>query len=273
MLPMILLTLQAIIVIIGTLWFSRWVGRHDPNGWRTWGWGALAFVASQVARIPLLLAFSTLFAQGSELSQDQIFWINFVILTVTSGLFEETARYIVLRWLAKGARRWQDGVMFGAGHGGIEAILIMGGAAINGIVLLSMSDTLLAQAEAVSAEQVEALATQIDALRNIAWWQSLLGVWERVLAITFHIAASLWVLRAVREGEWQWWAYAALLHMAFNALALIMLQYGGAVAAEVALTGFTLISLWIIRREVGGGDEGVVSTRHARVATNGEMNE
>ncbi len=252
MIPMILLMLQAIIVIIGTLWFSRWVGRRLQVRWKTWGWGALAFVASQVARIPLLLAFNAFFVVplGSELSQDQIFWINFVILTVTSGLFEETARYIVLRWLAKGARRWQDGVMFGAGHGGIEAILIMGGATINGIVLLSMGDTLLAQAEAASPEQVEALATQIDALRNLAWWHPLLAIWERVLAITFHIAASLWVLRAVRESEWQWWAYAALLHMGFNALALIVLQYGGAVAAEVALTGFTLISLWIIRREV-----------------------
>ena len=135
---------------------------------------------------------------GIELSQNQIFWINLLILSVTSGLFEETARYIVFRWLAKDARRWQDGVMFGAGHGGIEAILLVGGAAINGVVLLSTADTLLAQMEAVNPEQVDVLAAQIDLLRNIAWWQPLLTVWERVLAITFHIAASLWVLRAVR---------------------------------------------------------------------------
>jgi len=129
-------------------------------------------------------------------------------------------------------------------------------AAINGIVLLSTADTLLAQVEAASPEQVEVLTAQIEALRHIAWWHPLLAIWERILAITFHIAASLWVLRAVREGEWQWWLYAALLHMAFNASALIVLQYGGAVAAEVALTGFTLISLWIIKNHVYYEDEG-----------------
>ncbi|MGB0389784.1 MAG: hypothetical protein ACPGWR_33605, partial [Ardenticatenaceae bacterium] len=53
-----------------------------------------------------------------------------------------------------------------------------------------------------------------------------------------------------REGEWQWWAFAALLHMALNVLALIALQYAGAVAAEVALTIFALIPLWIIRRHI-----------------------
>ena len=269
MMPMALLTVQAVVTIVGVLWFSRWVGQRLQASWGTWGWGALAFVGSQAARIPLLLAFNALFVvpEGSELSQDQIFWINLAILGITSGLFEETARYIVFRWLAKGARRWQDGIMFGAGHGGIEAMLIVGGAAINGIVLLSTADTLLAQMEATSPEQVEVLASQIELLRNIAWWQPLLTIWERVLAITFHIAASLWVLRAVREGEWQWWAYAALLHMAINALTLIALQYGNAIVAEVVLTGLTLISLWIIRREVFGGDEGAVST------TNGEISE
>ena len=192
---------------------------------------------------------------GIELSQNQIFWINLLILSVTSGLFEETARYIVFRWLAKDARRWQDGVMFGAGHGGIEAILLVGGAAINGVVLLSTADTLLAQMEAVNPEQVDVLAAQIDLLRNIAWWQPLLTVWERVLAITFHIAASLWVLRAVREGKWQWWAFAALLHMAFNAVALIALQYGGAIVAEIVLTIFTLLPLWIIGRVINSPSE------------------
>jgi uncharacterized membrane protein YhfC len=169
-----------------------------------------------------------------------------VVLTLTAGLFEETARYVVLRWLAKGARGWNNAVMFGAGHGGIEAILLVGGAAIANLVLLGQGDTLLAQLQATSPEQAEALAAQLEALRNLDWWLPFLAIWERVLAITFHIAASILVMRAVQTRRAIWWALAVGLHTALNAIALIALEYGGTVAAEVALTLFSGLTVYII---------------------------
>ena len=69
MMPIILLTLQAVVVIVGTLLFSWSVQRRLETRWRTWGWGALAFVGSQVARIPLLIAFNALFGQTEKVAQ------------------------------------------------------------------------------------------------------------------------------------------------------------------------------------------------------------
>jgi len=243
----VLVAIQGITVIVGTIALGWWLRRRLAARWSTWAWGALAFVCSQLVRVPLLLAISVLtrpYFTGTD--ANVLFWINFVVLSLTSGLFEETARYIVLRWLAKDARRWDDGVMFGAGHGGIEAILIIGGSVITSIVLLTTGDALLAQLRASAPEQATTLAVQIDGLRNLQWWMPILSIWERVLAITFHIAASLLVLRAVRDRQIKWWGLAIAWHAAFNATALLASRYGGLIASEVALTVLSVVSVYII---------------------------
>jgi uncharacterized membrane protein YhfC len=178
-------------------------------------------------------------------SEGQLFWLNLLILTVTAGFFEETARYIVLRW--QNAQEWEEGLMFGAGHGGIEAILLVGGATITNLVLLNMGDTILAELEATNPAQVEVLATQIEAIRSLTWWQPLLALWERLLAITFHITASLLVLRAVRDQDRRWWLLAIFLHIIFNAMALIAFDYGGIIASELALTVLVVLWVWMIK--------------------------
>lgn len=248
--PTLLLTLQAVIVLLGPVVLGWWIQRRWGGRWSTWGWGALSFTSSQLLRTPLLIGLTVLFNQsGVELTEMQGFWFNLVILTLTAGLFEETARYVMLRRFAKDARRWRDGVMFGAGHGGIEAMLIVGGAAISNLIFLQMGDSILTQTEAASPEQLPAVQAQLDLLRNLIWWQPLIAIWERVLAITFHISASLLVLRAVRGGGLRWWTAAVLLHTALNAVALLVLQYSqSAVLTEVALTLFTLLPIWIIVR-------------------------
>jgi uncharacterized membrane protein YhfC len=45
-------------------------------------------------------------------------------LGLSAGFFEESARYVVYRWWARDARTWSQGLMLGAGHGGIESILL-----------------------------------------------------------------------------------------------------------------------------------------------------
>lgn len=243
---MILLVLQAMTVIVGPILLGWWLRRRFDVPWQIWGWGALAFVGSQVVRIPLLVALTVLLPPDSlPFSEGQLFWLNLLILTLSAGFFEETARYIVLRW--RKAEAWEEGIMFGAGHGGIEAILLVGGATITNLVLLSLGETVLAQVEASNPEQVEPLVTQIEAIRHLTWWQPLLAIWERVLAITFHIVASLLVLRAVREEDRRWWFLAILLHIIFNATVLIAFRYGGAVVSEVALTVLVVLGVWMVK--------------------------
>ena len=137
-------------------------------------------------------------------------------------------------------------VMFGAGHGGIEAILIFGFALINAAVLLSNGDALVAQMQTTAPAQADALRTQIALLHNAPLWQFALGAWERVPAMLLHIAASLLVMRAVRDRNVRWLFAAIALHVAMNTLAVVTMQQFGVITAEIALTIVAIGCAWII---------------------------
>ncbi len=249
---------QLLLILAGVGALAWWLHYRLGARWETWGWGALSFIGSQLLRLPLLFGLTAAFA-GIDLVPDsaQVFWINLVVLTLTAALFEETARYIVLRWLAKGARQWRDGLMFGAGHGGIEALLIIGVATVSTIVLLLTGDTIITQMQAAgaAAAQIQAVQTQIEAARALTPALMLAGVWERVIAVTAHIAMSLLVLQSVPNANGKsrgWWGYVAALglHVALNAVALLALRYtdGNVWITEGVLTLFLPLSLWLIFR-------------------------
>jgi uncharacterized membrane protein YhfC len=210
-------------------------------------WGALAFIASQVVRIPLLLAltallqFTNLIPRGTD--PNLIFAINFVVLTLTSGLFEESARYLVLRFLGKETRGWRGAVMFGAGHGGIEAILLVGLSAFSNAFVLMNADNLMAQAQAAAPASASALAQQIDALRTVGIGLIGASLIERVFAIMLHIGLSVMVMQAVEGRGLKWLFLAMLIHAAANGATLIVQRAFGVIGAEIAVAVFGLAML------------------------------
>ena len=56
-----------------------------------------------------------------------------IALGLSARVCEEVARYLMLRRVATGARDWQTGLMYGAGHGGVES-MILGGLVLVGAV-------------------------------------------------------------------------------------------------------------------------------------------
>ncbi len=240
-----LLTIQAVVVLLAPVLWGWYVQHKTGASWKVWGWGALTFFVSQIVlRIPLLQVATILLAQMNlDWSEAQSFWFNLVFLTLTAALFEEGGRWLMMRWRARDILQWRDGVMFGAGHGGIEAMLLVGLGAVNGIIALSMGDAVLAN---VPPEQLAVAQAQIAQLQSVTWDAVALGIWERVPAIVFHTAASLLVLKAVREHNAIWWWAAFLLHVMLNAIALIALEYGGILQSELALTVFSVISVAVI---------------------------
>ena len=233
MLNVVLFALEAVIVLCGVVLFAWWLHRRLGTRWGTWVWGAISFIGSQVVRTVFLLLLTALLAQARfQPSMQAAFWINVVILSLTAGLFEETARYVVLRWLAKSSRGWNAAVMFGAGHGGAEALLLIVPAMIGNLSVLLSGDQSSAQA-----------------LRDVAWWTPPLAVWERANAIVYHIAASILIMQAVMRvagSPVKWWGWAVLYHFISNAVVLPIGQFGGQIAAEVVITGFTVLSLYLI---------------------------
>lgn len=246
MLPIVLITIQALVLLIGVPLYVAFVHRRTGAPIRVAIWGALAFIASQVTRTPLLILATLGLAQLSlDWTPTQSFWFNLFFLCITAALFEEGARWLVMRWRREDMQEWRDGIMFGAGHGGIEAIIYVALGAISNLVLLLIPTQVLLAGQTDPAATA-AIQAQVDALRTMAWYMPFIALWERVLAITLHTAASLLVQRSVlTRSALPWWA-AFLLHFFGNAVVLYVLQYYGILASEVALTLFTIIPIAII---------------------------
>src|SRR5690625_4537103 len=138
-------TIQATVVSVGVIVVSWFFARRLGVGALVWFVGAASFIASQVLRLPVIT--------GLEAAGVSVMLVT-TFAVFSSGLFEEGARYIAFRWGLKRRRRAEDGVVFGLGHGGAEAILLIGLAAVNAIVLLTIGDQLLEDLAGVSPDAV-----------------------------------------------------------------------------------------------------------------------
>jgi len=215
--------------------------RRWPHVWRPFAAGALAFVLAQVVtRMPLMALVVPNLPEP---------WPSVLMsgpgASFSAGLFEETARLLLMLWLLKHLRRWIDGVSFGLGHGGIEAVLLLGIATVNNLVLsvLINSGGWDAVAQTLPGETAEQLRS---ALVDTSPWMFLLGGVERLAAISLHIACSLLVLAGIVHGRrLLGWVAAVLLHGSFNLIAVAMAGAGVNLVVVEAVLVALAIGLWI----------------------------
>ncbi|MCP1388682.1 YhfC family intramembrane metalloprotease [Corynebacterium sp. TA-R-1] len=254
--PLGYVLLQGIGAIVGVVVLWLVAKRKLGFRWAALGWGALAFPLSQLARVAVISPLNAGFERFLEPSV-AVTAVT-VVLVLSSGLFEESARWVVMRYWAKGVRSWREGVGFGLGHGGIEAILLMGNAMVSNVAMLQFGDVVREQvARTGDTKALEALDSQVELLNTIGFTLVAMGWYERILAIIFHVAMSVLILRAVRERKWQLWLLAVLLHIAFNTVAVTLAPVSYT-ALYIALTAFTAVVVWALaagplaRRAVDG---------------------
>ncbi|HZQ09572.1 MAG TPA: YhfC family glutamic-type intramembrane protease [Anaerolineae bacterium] len=214
--------------------------------WRFFLYGALVFLLSQiVTRVPLVQIAEALLATTLQTSTT-ILYLWLVVLAVTAGLFEEIGRYLGYRYLVKNDRSWQVGLMYGAGHGGLESMLLVGGLALLGLInVIALTTTNFSQMN-LSSEQLAQIEQARQQIAALEWWMPLLGAYERFITIFFQIALSILVLQVFVRGSWLWLLLAIALHALVDLVAIILVQQIGAVGTEVALTLLLPVSFAII---------------------------
>jgi uncharacterized membrane protein YhfC len=223
------------------------IHRRTGARWGLFFIGAITFTLSQVLHIP----FNWAVEQTGLLPSDLSSWSNLIIyaafLGLSAGVFEETARYLAYRYWAKDARSWSRGLMLGAGHGGIEAILLglLGAVGFVGLVLTANNQTLMS---AIPEEQRALIAQGLSQIIDAPWYMMLLGAVERVFAILAHLAMSLLVLQVFLRRSILWLFLSIAYHTALNMIAVIAAARLGAVGAEASLAVFSLLSLFVIFR-------------------------
>ncbi|MFA0815310.1 MAG: YhfC family glutamic-type intramembrane protease [Anaerofustis sp.] len=210
-----------IVALLAPIGAGIWIAVRHRTYTRALLFGVLTFTVFQILlRIPLL-----------QYVLPKMDW--FLIMTsvmpaftaafygVTASLFEEFGRWLVMKLALKQHTSYFDGIAFGVGHGGIEAILLVG---INALVLLFYPSALVSSASMFA------------------------GGLERIFTIVCHVAWSVMVIKSIREKKPLWLILPLILHAALDTGALLASMAGATVwIIELALAIFAaLMLIWLI---------------------------
>ena len=175
-----------------------------------------------------------------------------------AGIFEECGRWIAMKTvLKKHLDRNVNAFMYGAGHGGIEAIMILGIASINNLtysVLINTGQTALLTGS-VPPELLGQVEAAVTTLKTTPSWHFLMGGTERIFAIILHLALSVFVWFAVKNKNRRYlFPFAILVHALVDGATVILSDKGvplyalEGVIAVLALAAF-FTALRIYRKE------------------------
>ena len=220
------------------LWI--YFGRKFSLSWRLILAGGLTFIGSQVLHIPLVIGLNNIILKDASLL------VNAIMLGLLAGIFEETARYILFKFILKNSRSWKEGVFIGLGHGGTEAILLGIFTALTVVNMIAYRNIDLSTVPSIPADQLEVAQQQVDAFWSTQPYMALLGFFERVFAICLHVSLSVMVLYALAYQKPIWFWLALLWHSLVDAVAVYVGQKVGVLQVEGLVAIFALISLWIV---------------------------
>ncbi|MGY0374116.1 YhfC family intramembrane metalloprotease [Clostridium sp. JNZ J1-5] len=172
--------------------------------------GVLVFMIFQMSsRIPLINYLNTNPLFVDLIKSNRIAYVSF--LAITAGVFEEVGKYIGFKYALKNKLQWKNGIALGIGHGGIEAILLVGTAMVNNILFSLVIN--LGSYDLVLKKMPEAQALTLKStLIDTPSYMFLLGGIERLFVIVFQIALSIIVLEGVIKKNNKYLINAILIH-------------------------------------------------------------
>jgi len=232
-----------------------YLARKQKAPWRLFGIGTLTFILSQVFHIPfnqwVLTPLVTRLGLSLEKGMFPLALLG-LFFGLSAGLFEEVTRYLGYRLWIKEDRDWRSALMYGAGHGGIESILLGALALYAFIQVVTLRGTDLNLV--VDAGQVAVVQAQIEAYWAMPWYQSMLGALERLAAIPIQVSASVLVLQSFRKKSLVWLFLAIGWHTLVDAAAVFAIQTWNVYITEGIVLGFGVLSVGIILT-LKSGDE------------------
>lgn len=181
--------------------------KKKSNGrslWSAWAIGAVGFVLFQmVIRIPLLNTLSAVPGFTSFAANHYILYSFFI--ACSAAAFEVIGRYVAARMMKDNIRLTpQMGIAAGLGHGGIEAMLLIGMTYISNLVYIFMINsgsfnTMIQDRLSVGADATTLTAVKDTLISTPAIIFYLAG-YERILTMIIHLSLSILVCYSVWKG-------------------------------------------------------------------------
>lgn len=177
--------------------------------------GAVTFLVFALILESLLHNIMLPFIQGNAV-------IYIIYGALAAGIFEETGRLVAYKVVMKNNLTTKNAIMMGLGHGGFECMMVLGfsmiSLAASAIMVnndgLETTISTLSGGDAAAAETVRA---QIEALTTYGFGNMVLGIYERLIAMTFHVCMSVLVFHAVSQPrQIKLYVLAVILHAALD---------------------------------------------------------
>lgn len=226
----------ALLMIALPLALGAYLIRRFKTGWGLFLVGAVTFIGSQIFHIPfnsyVLNPFLASIGFNAETGPGVTLAVAALLLGSSAGVFEEGARWLAYRFWIRKARTWPQGVVFGSGHGGAEAL-------IAGLLALATLVQLIAirgqdLASVVPAEQMAAAQAQIEAYWGLPGWTFFFAAVERASSLAVQITLAVIVLQAFLRPRGGLWLLAAIgWHALVDAVAVYAAFTTGVYAGSV----------------------------------------
>jgi uncharacterized membrane protein YhfC len=235
------------------------IAKRLKVSWTLFILGLAFFIIVQVIHTPLVLLTQgplALALQGITSDPTRILAVLALYLGLLAGLFEEIGRYLVFRYYftRKGIPRTRENtVMFGAGWGGVESMIV-------GFLLSFTLVSYLYAGIAFSAPGAVTNGTeaeQLSLLLQITPSDVLFGLAERIMTLTLQIAFTMMVMYSLMPRTILYLALAIAWHTAVDASAVYASQTVGIPATEGLIFLFFLAGIafifWVWPRMTKGG--------------------
>jgi uncharacterized membrane protein YhfC len=171
---------------------------------------------------------------------------------LAAGIFEEIGRFVGFTWFLKKYQERKDGLAYGLGHGGIEALLIGVMMSIQNIIFASLINAGKFEVSLGAKVPAEAMAQIKTGLMNTHISDALLLGLERTAAFFIQLALSLLVLYAVRTKKFQYVLLAIFLHAFIDYIAVLHKAAGlSIIIVELFIVLAAVCSFLFIRKSKG----------------------
>ena len=129
-------------------------------------------------------------------------WLYAIYGGLLAGVFEESGRFLAFKTVLRNRRENDcNALMFGAGHGGFEAFVVLAGSMSASLMLADMvnSGQVGSVVGGLPAEMITGVEATLAAFVATGPVDYLLGVIERLIAVALHISLSVLVWFAAKD--------------------------------------------------------------------------
>ena len=234
--------LNALLMILLPILLGIFLARKFKLSWRLFIFGGLAFILSQLFHLPLNAVLTRVIP---GLGAGGAVWLQALVFGFTAAITEEIARYSILRNNLKDARSWKSALMYGAGHGGFEAMIlgILAGLTLVNMIALQNNPDALA---ALPADKMALVQEQLTAFWAMPWYLALMGVVERISALIIQISLAVIVMQVFLRKNKSWLWLAVGWHWLVDAAAVLSAARFSIPITELIIGVLALTGLMII---------------------------